>query len=53
MTDVYVSSCNVRLNDLLSVRKGNIIMGIQEADHPPVDVSQFQGFVVKALAKVK
>jgi hypothetical protein len=39
--------------DLLIVRKGNIIMGIQEADLPPVDVSQFQGFVVKALAKVK
>ena len=39
--------------DLLIVRKGNIVMGIQEADLPPVSVSQFQGFVVKALAKVK
>jgi hypothetical protein len=26
-------------------------MGIEEADRPPVEVSQFQGFVVKALAK--
>jgi hypothetical protein len=39
-------------DDLLIVRKGSVIMGIQEADLPPVDVSQFQGFVVKALAKV-
>ena len=35
------------------VRKGNIVMGIAEADYPPVDVSQFQGFVVKALSRVK
>jgi hypothetical protein len=40
-------------DDLLIVRKGNVVMGIQEADIPPLDVSQFQGFVVKALAKVK
>lgn len=53
MTDVDVGSYDVRLNDLLIVHKGNIIMGIQEADHPPVDVSQFQGIVVKALAKIK
>src|ERR1035437_4436167 len=39
-------------DDLLIVRKGNVVMGIQEADIPPLDVSQFQGFVVKALAKV-
>jgi len=40
-------------DDVLIVRKGNVIMGIAEADVPPVDVSQFQGFVVKALANVK
>ena len=39
--------------DLLIVRKGNVVMGIEEVDIPPVDVSQFQGFVVKALAKIK
>jgi hypothetical protein len=39
--------------DALIVRKANVIMGIVEADLPPVDVSQFQGFVVRALAKVK
>ena len=39
--------------DLLIVRKGSVIMGISEADLPPVDVSQFQGFVLKALASVK
>jgi len=40
-------------DDLLIVRKGNVIMGIEEADGPTVDVSQFQSFIVKALAKVK
>jgi hypothetical protein len=39
--------------DLLIVRKSNVVMGIAEADIPPVDVSQFQGFVVKALAKLR
>jgi hypothetical protein len=38
--------------DVLIVRKGNVVMEIVEADLPPVDVSQFQGFVVKALAKL-
>jgi hypothetical protein len=38
---------------VLIVRKGNVIMGIVEADVPPVDVSQFQGSVVKALAKLR
>jgi hypothetical protein len=38
--------------DFLIVRKGNVVMGMIEADLQ-VDVSQFQGFVVKALAKVK
>lgn len=40
-------------DDLLIVREGNVVMGIQEADLPPVDVSQFQGFVVKALSKLR
>jgi len=39
--------------DVLVVRKGNVVMGIIEADVPPVDVSQFQGFTVKALANVE
>jgi hypothetical protein len=39
--------------DLLIVRKGNVVMGIEEVDLPPVDVIQFQGFVVKALVKVR
>ena len=39
--------------DFLIVRKGNVIMRIEEAAVSPVDVSQFQGFVVEALAKVK
>jgi hypothetical protein len=39
--------------DLLIVRKGNVVMGIEEAGLPSVSVSQFQGFVVKALVKVR
>jgi hypothetical protein len=38
--------------DLLIVRKGNTVMGINEGDLAPVDVSQFQGFVQKAVAKL-
>jgi hypothetical protein len=37
----------------LAESKGNVVMGIVEADLPPVDVSQFQGFVVMALAKLR
>ena len=37
---------------LVIVRKGSIVMGIYESDFAPVDVSQFQGFVVKAVKKV-
>jgi len=40
-------------DDLLIVRKVNVVMGIEEADAPPVDISQFQGFIVRALANVK
>jgi hypothetical protein len=39
--------------DLLIARKGNVVMGILEGNVPSVDASQFQGFVVKALAKLK
>jgi hypothetical protein len=38
--------------DLLIVRMGNIVMGIDEGDLAPVDTGQFQGFVNKALAKL-
>jgi hypothetical protein len=38
--------------DLLIVRKGNIVMGIDEGNLAPVNVSQFQGFVKKAIKKV-
>jgi hypothetical protein len=38
--------------DLLIVRKGSIIMGIAEEDLVSVDVSQFQGFVTKAIKKL-
>jgi hypothetical protein len=38
--------------DLLIVRKGNIVMGIDEGNLAPVTVSQFQGFVKKAIKKV-
>ena len=38
--------------DFFIARKGNVVMGMIEADLR-VNVSQFQGFVVKALAKVR
>ena len=38
--------------DLLIVRAGSIVMGINEADLVSVDVSQFQGFVKKAVKKL-
>ena len=38
--------------DLLYVRKGSIIMAIYEGNLRSVDVSQFQGFVKKAVAKL-
>lgn len=38
--------------DLVVVRKGNIVMGIDEGDLAPVDVQQLQGFVVKAMRKL-
>jgi hypothetical protein len=39
-------------DDLLIVRKGIIVMGIDEGNVAPVNVSQFQGFVNKAVAKL-
>jgi hypothetical protein len=39
--------------DYLIVRKGNVVMEIEELNYPPADVNQFQGFVVKALTRVK
>jgi hypothetical protein len=38
--------------DLLIVRAGSIVMGINEGDLVSVEVSQFQGFVNKAVAKL-
>jgi len=38
--------------DLVIVRKGNIVMGIDEGNFPPVDVNQFQALVNKAVAKL-
>ena len=38
--------------DLLIVRKGSVVMGIDEGDLVSVDVSQFQGFVKKAIKKL-
>jgi hypothetical protein len=39
--------------DSLIVRKGNVVMSINEGNLSPVNVKQFQGFVVKALAKLR
>jgi len=39
--------------DLVVVRKGDVVAGVIEGNVPPVNVRQFEGFVVKALAKVR
>ena len=39
--------------DSLIIRKGNVVMSIDEGNLSPVNVKQFQGFVVKALAKLR
>lgn len=39
-------------NDIVIVRKGSVVMGVEEANPPPVNVSQLQRLVVKALAKI-
>lgn len=38
--------------DVIIVRAGTIVMGIDEGDLAPVDTGQLQGFVNKALAKL-
>lgn len=38
--------------DIVIVREGSIVMGTDEGDLSPVDTSQFQGFVAKALKKL-
>ena len=38
--------------DLLIVRKGTIVMGIDEGNLASVNVGQFQAFVKKAVAKL-
>jgi hypothetical protein len=38
--------------DLLIVRVGSVVMGIDEGDLVSVNVIQFQGFVKKAVAKL-
>jgi hypothetical protein len=39
-------------NDIVIVRKGKIVMGVEEANSGTVNVSQLQRLVIKALAKV-
>jgi hypothetical protein len=39
--------------DVIIVRKGNVVMGVIEGAKPPVNPRQFQGFVVKALTTVR
>jgi hypothetical protein len=39
-------------NDIVIVRKGSVVMGVEEAGPPPVNVSELKGFVVKALKKL-
>ena len=38
--------------DLLIIRKGAILMGIEQVDYPPIDINQFQSFIVKALHRI-
>lgn len=39
-------------NDIFIVRKGSVVMGIEEAGPPPVNESQLQGLVAKAIKKL-
>jgi hypothetical protein len=39
-------------NDIVIVRKGKIVMGVEEANSGTVNVSQLHRLVIKALAKV-
>jgi len=47
-----VSGVNVAV-DMVMARVGTTMVAVLEADVTTVDVSQFRGFVVKAVAKVK
>ncbi|MHB8379854.1 MAG: hypothetical protein ACYDB2_08055 [Acidimicrobiales bacterium] len=39
-------------NDIVIVRKGGVVMGIEEAGPPPVNTSQLQRLVAKAVKKL-
>jgi hypothetical protein len=39
-------------NDIVIVRKGSVVMGVEEAGPPPVNKSQLQGLVAKAIKKL-
>jgi len=39
-------------DDMLVVRKGGVIMGIEEGGFPQVDSHQFEGLIAKALARL-
>lgn len=39
-------------NDIVIVRKGGVVMGVEEASPPPVNVAQLQVVVAKALKKL-
>jgi hypothetical protein len=39
--------------DLVIVRKGNVVVGLVEGGLPPVSTHQFQGIISQALAKVQ
>jgi hypothetical protein len=38
--------------DVIIVRKGNVVVAIVEGGLPPINTHQFQGFIAKALARV-
>jgi hypothetical protein len=38
--------------DVIIVRKGNVVMAVIEGGLPPISARQFQGFIAKALARV-
>jgi hypothetical protein len=39
--------------DLIIVRKGNVVVGLIEGGLPPVNTHQFEGIIAKALARVQ
>jgi hypothetical protein len=40
-------------SDYAIVRKGGVVVAVLEGNYPAVSLSQFEGFVTKAVAKVK